>query len=126
VSGPAAMAVASLIIGNYGVTNAMSEVSRDYLLKFWDLVDQILNATLFLLIGLQGIALLDKPALFVVGLATVPLVLIARAVSVLPPLAAWRNLVRFRQAFRILTWGACAAASASQWPYRCPTRQSGT
>jgi monovalent cation:H+ antiporter, CPA1 family len=60
----------------------MSKVSRDYLLKFWDLVDQILNATLFLLIGLQGIALLDKPALFVVALATVPM---GRAVSVALP-----------------------------------------
>jgi CPA1 family monovalent cation:H+ antiporter len=105
VSGPVAMAVAGLIIGNFGVTRAMSAVSRDYLLKFWDLIDHILNAALFLLIGLEGIALLNRPELFIIGLATVPLVLIARAVAVAPPLIVWRQLVSFGQAFPILTWG---------------------
>ena len=48
VSGPVAMAVAGLIIGNFAVTDAMTEATRDNLLKFWDLVDHILNAALFL------------------------------------------------------------------------------
>ena len=52
VSGPVAMAVAGLIIGNHGVAHAMSDMTRDYLLKFWSLIDDILNALLFLLIGL--------------------------------------------------------------------------
>jgi CPA1 family monovalent cation:H+ antiporter len=105
VSGPVAMAVAGLIVGNFAVDQAMSEITRDHLMKFWDLIDHILNAALFLLIGLQGIALLGRPGLLLVGLATVPLVLIARAVSVAPPLAAWRGLLSFRQAFPLLTWG---------------------
>jgi CPA1 family monovalent cation:H+ antiporter len=105
VSGPVAMAVAGLIIGNFAVSDAMTEITRDHLLKFWDLIDNILNAALFLLIGLQGIALLGKPWLFLVGLATVPLVLAARALSVAPPLLAWRRMLRFGPAFSLLTWG---------------------
>ena len=51
VSGPVAMAVAGLLIGNHGVAHAMSETTRDHLIKFWGLVDEVLNAVLFLLIG---------------------------------------------------------------------------
>ena len=51
VSGRIAMAVAGLIIGNHGRAHAMSEVTRDYVTKFWSLIDEILNAVLFLLIG---------------------------------------------------------------------------
>ncbi|HZZ34738.1 MAG TPA: sodium:proton antiporter [Caulobacteraceae bacterium] len=105
VSGPVAMAVAGLVIGNYAVTDAMTEITRQHLLGFWDLIDHILNAALFLLIGLQGIALLGRPDLYLIGLAAVPLVLIARAISVGPPLILWRNLVSFGQAFPLLTWG---------------------
>jgi len=105
VSGPVAMAVAGVVIGNFAVTRAMSEKTREHLLAFWDLVDHILNATLFLLIGLQGLALMGHWGLLVVGLASVPLVLVARAMSVLPPLAVWRRLISIRQAFPILTWG---------------------
>ncbi len=52
VSGPIAVATAGLIIGNHGVAHAMSDTVRDYLLKFWEVLDEILNSTLFLLIGL--------------------------------------------------------------------------
>ncbi len=52
VSGPVAMAVAGLFIGNQGVAHAMSDTTKDYLLKFWSLIDEILNAVLFLLIDL--------------------------------------------------------------------------
>jgi CPA1 family monovalent cation:H+ antiporter len=105
VSGPVAMAVAGLIIGNLAVSGAMSETTRDAFERFWDLIDHILNAALFLLIGLQGLALLGRPGLLLLGLATIPVVLIARAVSVAPPLLAWRGLLRFSQAFPLLTWG---------------------
>lgn len=105
VSGPVAMAVAGLIVGNYAITEAMTEITRDHLIKFWDLIDHILNAALFLLIGLQGIALLTRPELFLLGAACVPLVLAARAVSVVAPLGLWRRMLGFRQAFPLLTWG---------------------
>jgi CPA1 family monovalent cation:H+ antiporter len=105
VSGPVAMAVAGVLVGNFAVKRAMSERTRGHFLGFWDLVERILNAALFLLIGLQGVTLLQQWGLLAVGAACIPLVLIARAVSVLPPLEIWRRLVPIRQAFPILTWG---------------------
>src|SRR6478735_1707760 len=57
ISGPLAMAVAGLLIGNFGVDYAMSDMTRDYLIKFWELVDDMLNAILFLLVGLEVIGL---------------------------------------------------------------------
>ena len=83
----------------------MSARTRDHLIKFWDLIDHVLNAALFLLVGLQGVSLLGQPGLFLVGLAAIPLVLMARAISVGGPLWLWRRLLPFGQAFPLLTWG---------------------
>ncbi|MCW1431667.1 cation:proton antiporter [Novosphingobium sp. JCM 18896] len=90
VSGPVAMAVAGLLIGNAGVTYAMSDITRDYVHKFWALVDDILNAVLFLLIGLEVVTIPADPRLLLLGLLAIPLALGARAVSVLIPLGAMR------------------------------------
>ena len=67
VSGPVAMAVAGLLIGNAGVALAMSDTTRDHVLKFWALIDELLNAVLFLLIGLEVIAISPEPACFSLG-----------------------------------------------------------
>lgn len=106
VSGPVAMAVAGLIIGNPGVAYAMSDTTRDYLLKFWSLVDEILNAVLFLLIGLEGVVLAARYELLGAGLLMIPLILLARLVSVSGLLVFWRKLLPFRVSLPILTWGA--------------------
>jgi CPA1 family monovalent cation:H+ antiporter len=105
VSGPIAVATAGLVIGNHGVAHAMSETVRDYLLKFWEVLDEILNSTLFLLIGLFAITLFHDVRFFLVGLATIPIVLVARAVSVGAPLPLWRDRLPFKTAFPILVWG---------------------
>jgi CPA1 family monovalent cation:H+ antiporter len=105
VSGPVAMAVAGLLIGNQGVANAMSQTTKDYLLKFWTLIDEILNAVLFLLIGLEAVVLADRLGLLGLGLLTIPVVLAARALSIGLPLMAWRRSLPFKQAFGVLTWG---------------------
>lgn len=105
ISGPVAMAVAGLLIGNKGVAEAMSDTTRDYLLKFWALLDEVLNAVLFLLIGLEAVVLAERLGLLGLGLLTVPLVLAARAVSVGLPLLAWRRLLPFGLAFPTMTWG---------------------
>lgn len=91
VSGPIATAVAGLIIGNHGRELAMSEVTRDYVNKFWSLIDEILNAVLFLLIGLEVILVLDDWRLLLFGIAAIPLTIAARAVSVGLPLSALRH-----------------------------------
>ena len=57
----------------------MSEATRDYVTNFWALIDDILNAVLFLLIGLEVILVLDEPWLMLFGLAAIPLVLSSRA-----------------------------------------------
>jgi CPA1 family monovalent cation:H+ antiporter len=106
VSGPVAMAVAGLLIGNAGVALAMSDTTRDYLLKFWELIDELLNAILFLLIGLEVIAISPDPRLLIAGMAAIPLVLFARALSVGPPLAVMRPIISMgRLALPILVWG---------------------
>lgn len=106
VSGPVAMAVAGLIIGNAAVADAMSDTTRDYLLKFWALIDEILNAVLFLLIGLEVIAISSDWRLMVVGLVAIPLVLMARAMSVALPLTVLRPFQFLGNiAMPTLVWG---------------------
>ncbi|WP_156678163.1 cation:proton antiporter [Sphingomonas profundi] len=106
VSGPVAMAVAGLIIGNHGVAHAMSDTTRDYLLKFWALIDDILNAVLFLLIGLEVVTIPADSRLILLGLAAIPLVLVARTLAVVGPLVAIRPFLSLgRLAPVTLIWG---------------------
>lgn len=106
ISGPVAMAVAGLLIGNKGVADAMSDTTRDYLIKFWSLIDEILNAVLFLLIGLVVVTIPFDARLIFVGLAAIPLVLAARAISVILPLRVMRPILDLGPlAPPILIWG---------------------
>jgi CPA1 family monovalent cation:H+ antiporter len=106
VSGPVAMAVAGLVIGNQGVAHAMSDETQDYLMKFWGLIDEILNSVLFLLIGLEVVSIPHDLRLAVVGIGAIPLVLLARAISVLLPLGAMRPWLSLgRLAPPTLIWG---------------------
>jgi CPA1 family monovalent cation:H+ antiporter len=95
-----------LVIGNHGTKKAMSARTREHLYGFWGLLDELLNLVLFALIGLQVIALSFEFDVIWVGLAAVPVVLLARAISVAVPLIALRG---FRQvsphAVKIMTWG---------------------
>lgn len=105
-SGPVAMAVAGLLIGNHGVAHAMSDVTRDHLLKFWSLIDEILNAVLFLLIGLEVIAIAGDIRLVILGALAIPLVIAVRAVSVGLPLLGMRPWLSLgRLALPTLIWG---------------------
>jgi len=91
VNGPIAMAVAGLIIGNYGRRLAMDMDTRDHVNKFWSLIDETLNAVLFLLIGVEVILVLEDWRLLLFGLAAIPVALVARAVSVGLPMLALRH-----------------------------------
>ena len=106
ISGPLAMAVAGLLIGNHGVTYAMSDVTRDYLLKFWELLDELLNSVLFLLIGLEMIVLVAGTDTLLFALLAIPLTLAARAVGIFissktNPAARLQD----KGAGRVLWWG---------------------
>ena len=106
VSGPVAMAVAGLITGNQGVKYAMSERARDYVVNFWLLVDEILNAVLFLLVGLEAIAVWRENRIMLVALAVIPIVLLARLASVGGPLLVLYRISSLgRGAVPILVWG---------------------
>ena len=106
VSGPVAMAVAGLLIGNAGVAHAMDETTRDHVLKFWALVDELLNAVLFLLIGLEIVAVSPEPSVLLLAGAAIPIVLLARVVSVVPPVYFMRSIIPLRgPSMPALLWG---------------------
>ena len=106
VSGPVAMAVAGLLVGNHGVTHAMSAHTAQRQMDFWSLVDELLNSVLFLLIGLEALLILGHPRDLIAGLAAIPLVLAARALSLGLPVAALGRMAPFRGGvFPFLVWG---------------------
>jgi CPA1 family monovalent cation:H+ antiporter len=121
VSGPLAMVVAGLFIGNQGRLFAMSETTERHVDTFWELIDEILNAVLFVLIGLEVLALSFRLERLAASLLMIPVVLFARFVAVGVPI---RVLARWRQytphAVKILTWagvrGGISVALALSMP----------
>ena len=105
LSGPLAMVVAGLFVGNQGRALAMSDTTRERLDDFWELVDDFLNAVLFVLIGLEVVVLDFRGPALVASLAIVPVVLLARWVSVGIPVALLRPVRKFSpHVVKILTW----------------------
>jgi len=106
LSGPIAMVVAGLMIGNHGRRFAMSANTNERLDQFWELVDETLNAVLFVLIGLEVLALTFTVKNLVAGLLAIPIVLAARLISVGLPIRVLRRRVWFEPfTVRILAWG---------------------
>jgi len=106
VSGPIAMVVAGLLIGNHGREHAMSDATKMRLDNFWELVDEILNAVLFVIIGLEVLVLSFQLEYFMVALAIIPLVLAVRFVSVAFPIKILSRLRSFSpRVIEIMTWG---------------------
>jgi CPA1 family monovalent cation:H+ antiporter len=105
-SGPIAIVVAGLLIGNHGRMLAMSDEVRDHLDKFWELVDEILNAVLFVLIGLEVLILTFSRAYLLAGIILIPLLLAVRFVSVGIPVLILKRFRTFSpHVIKILTWG---------------------
>ena len=105
-SGPIAIVVAGLLIGNRGRAFAMSDLTREHLDAFWELVDGILTAVLFLLIGLEIQVIPFNQAYVIAGIAGIGVTLLARWISVGLTVGALRPFRRFSPgAVRILTWG---------------------
>ncbi len=106
ISGPLAMVVAGIVTGNKSLEEGTSEVTRDYIDKFWEMMDEVLNAILFLLIGFEMLIIPFNLTLFCLGCVTIVIVLLARFVSVAMPIAVLRFGKAFeRNAIPILTWG---------------------
>ena len=106
LSGPIAIVVAGLLIGNHGRLLAMSDTVRQHLDTFWELVDEILNAVLFVLLGLEVLVLTFTIEYFIAGVLLIPLLLTARFVSVGGPVLIMRRFRTFSpNVVKILTWG---------------------
>ncbi|WP_367915391.1 cation:proton antiporter [Leadbetterella sp. DM7] len=126
ISGPLTMVAAGIIIGNYGKRTAMSEETKDYLNKFWELIDEIMNAVLFLFIGFELLLIPNILDYWVVGAVAIVVVLASRFLSIWVP----TFLIRFKQRFspgtiKVLVWGGlrggvsiALALSAGESEYR--------
>ncbi len=126
ISGPLTMVAAGIIIGNYGKRTAMSEETKDYLNKFWELIDEIMNAVLFLFIGFELLLIPNILDYWLVGAITIVVVLLSRFLSIWIPTL----FIRFRQQFssgtiKVLVWGGlrggvsiALALSAGESEYR--------
>jgi len=105
-SGPIAVVVAGLLIGERGPAHAMSETTQRYLFGFWTLIDELLNAVLFLLIGLELLVIDYDLRYSWLAVCVIPLALAARLVSIGVPFAAMRVYVRFiKGSIPVLVWG---------------------
>ncbi|MFN0254561.1 cation:proton antiporter [Pedobacter ureilyticus] len=106
ISGPLTMVAAGIVIGNYGKRTAMSATTKDYLNKFWELIDEILNAILFLFIGFELLIIPNITNYWIMGGISIIIVLFARFVSIYIPV----KVIPFKNKFsngtiKVLVWG---------------------
>jgi CPA1 family monovalent cation:H+ antiporter len=106
LSGPIAVVITGLLMGNRGVSVGMSEKTAEHLFSFWHLIDEILNSVLFLLIGLEILIVAIDPSFGWIALASIPLVLFARLCAVSLPILLLSRIQTFSAgAIPVLTWG---------------------
>ncbi len=107
LSGPIAIVVAGLLIGNRGRILAMSDKTRDNLDTFWELIDEILNVILFVLIGLEILILSFSINYIYASSLIIPVILFSRFITVFIPVTILKYLRDFSpNAIKIMTWGA--------------------
>lgn len=105
LSGPIAMVIAGLLIGNQGARLAMSTKTKEHLELFWELLDEILNAVLFLLIGVEIIAITLALPLFGLAVAVIALAIAVRFIAIAVPVALFRTRIEVPTGHtRILWW----------------------
>jgi len=106
VSGPLAMVIAGLITGNHGKSLGMSNTTAEYVDKFWELIDEILNALLFVLIGLELLVIKINTTLILVSSIIIVAALLIRYISIYVPSILIRLKEKItRKTILILTWG---------------------
>ena len=106
VSGPLAMVVAGLMIGNHGRALAMSDTTRRYLDMFWQLLDEILNAVLFVLIGMEVLLVVFSVTELAAASVAVVVTLLARLLTVGLPVRWLQTAFKLPQgSWKVLTWG---------------------
>ena len=106
VSGPLAMVVAGLYVGGHARRGAMSNTTEEYVDKFWELIDGILNSLLFVLIGLELLLIDFQSNYLLISVVTVFLVLVSRFVAIWVPFRLARRWLDLDDKAPImLTWG---------------------
>ncbi|MES1965350.1 sodium:proton antiporter [Psychrobacter sp. AH5] len=106
LSGPLAMVMMGLMVGNRGRALAMSDKTRHYIDLFWELIDEILNAILFVLIGLEIVIIAYSGNLFIAGGLAIVIALAARFIVVGMTTKTFnRQLDLPSGAWKVLTWG---------------------
>lgn len=104
ISGPLTMVAAGLFMGNFNVKFKMKSITQDYLIKFWELIDEILNAVLFLFIGFELLMIKDLSHFIIPGLVAIVIVLLARVISIWGPTKFMKRTFS-PQTVKVLIWG---------------------
>ena len=106
-SGPLAMVVAGLVVGNERFrTSSMSETVELYVDKFWELMDILFNALLFVMIGLEIVLITFERSYLIAGLLAIPITLLARYISLAMPISLLKRRLEFiPRTDLIMTWG---------------------
>jgi monovalent cation:H+ antiporter, CPA1 family len=105
-SGPIAVVVGGLMVGSQTGRNAMSDLTHQHLMTFWSLIDELLNTLLFLLIGLEIVAIPLERGNLLAAVAVLPLTLLVRCISVVVPIILLHlRTPNLRGAVAVLTWG---------------------
>ena len=106
LSGPLAMVMMGLMVGNHARSMAMSDKTRHYVDLFWELIDEILNAILFVLIGLEVVMIAFSSNLLVAGGLTILIALLARLIVVGITATTFNKQLELPAgAWKVLTWG---------------------
>lgn len=107
LSAPLAMVTAGLVVGNDTVReSSMSQITENYVDKFWELIDILLNTILFVLIGMEILVLTFETEYVIAGLIAIPVVLVCRYLSLLLPINLFKKKLDFvPKTNLIMTWG---------------------
>lgn len=106
ISGALAMVIMGLFVGNYNHHKAMSEITMDYVDKFWELIDVVLNAILFVLISFIIVTIDFKSQYIIIGIFAIIIVLLSRCIIVLLPKITLPSFINFaNKETKLIIWG---------------------